>query len=61
MAAWAKKGLAEWDYAHLTRQGSMVLGELYFKALMKGFADWLASPQPTSNSGDAPQEPAEPR
>jgi lysophospholipase L1-like esterase len=42
MAGWVDKGLAEGDYAHLTRQGSMVLGELYFKALMKGFADWLA-------------------
>ena len=51
MAGWVSKGLAEGDYAHLTRQGSMVLGELYFKALMKGFADWLA--QPTKGpSGD---------
>jgi lysophospholipase L1-like esterase len=44
MAGWVSKGLAEGDYAHLTRQGSMVLGELYFKAIMKGFADWLAQP-----------------
>ena len=45
MAGWVSKGLAEGDYAHLTRQGSMVLGELYFKALMKGFADWLEQPK----------------
>ena len=43
MAGWVKKGLAEGDYAHLTRKGSMVLGELYFKALMKGFSEYLVS------------------
>ena len=31
----------DFDYAHLTRKGSIVMGELYFKALMKGFAAWL--------------------
>ena len=46
MAGWVKKGLAEGDYAHLTRQGSMVLGELYFKAVMEGFAAWLTRERP---------------
>jgi lysophospholipase L1-like esterase len=53
MASWVDKGLAEGDYAHLTRQGSMVLGELYFKALMKGFAEWLGTPK--SAEATAPQ------
>ena len=41
MGDWVDRGLASGDYAHLTRKGSIVMGELYFKALMKGFASWL--------------------
>ena len=29
------------DLAHTTREGSRVLGSLFYKSLMKGFADYL--------------------
>ncbi|MFT5433558.1 MAG: lysophospholipase L1-like esterase, partial [Myxococcota bacterium] len=37
----AKPRLAWGDFAHLTRAGDRVLGAMVYKALMKGFADWL--------------------
>jgi len=40
---WHEAGLAEGDLAHPTAKGAVVLGQLFFKALMKGFADHVAA------------------
>jgi len=40
---WFEDGLAEGDLAHPTSKGAIVLGQLFYKALMKGFADYLAA------------------
>ncbi len=39
---WFDKGLAEGDLAHPTSKGAIVLGQIFYKALMKGFADYIA-------------------
>ena len=31
------------DFAHLTKKGDKVMGAMFYKALMKGFAQWLAA------------------
>lgn len=36
---WFEQGLAEGDLAHPTSKGALVLGKLFFMALMKGFHD----------------------
>ena len=41
MGRWVKEGLGWGDMAHLTRKGGVVMGNLFFKALMKGFGDHL--------------------
>jgi hypothetical protein len=38
---WFEQGLAEGDLAHPTAKGAVVLGQLFYKALMKGFAEYL--------------------
>lgn len=40
---WHEAGLAEGDLAHPTAKGAVVLGQLFFKALMKGFSDHVAA------------------
>ncbi len=40
---WHEAGLAEGDLAHPTAKGAVVLGQIFFKALMKGFSDYLAA------------------
>ncbi|MFO0747911.1 MAG: hypothetical protein U1F43_19960 [Myxococcota bacterium] len=43
IGAWLDQGLANGDLAHPTGKGSVALGALWYKALMKGFAEFLAS------------------
>lgn len=40
---WYKSGLMSGDFAHLTKKGDKVMGAMFYKALMKGFAQWLAA------------------
>ncbi len=40
---WFKQGLAEGDLAHPTAKGAVLLGQLFFKALMRGFAEYVES------------------
>lgn len=40
---WHEAGLAEGDLAHPTAKGAVVLGQLFYKALMKGFSDYVAA------------------
>ncbi len=40
---WFDAGLAEGDLAHPTSKGAVVLGQLLYKALVKGFADHIAN------------------
>lgn len=40
---WFKQGLAEGDLAHPTAKGAVLLGQLFFKALMRGFAEYVDS------------------
>ncbi|HIA04731.1 MAG TPA: hypothetical protein EYN06_10605 [Myxococcales bacterium] len=49
MGRWyrAKPRLAWGDYAHLTRDGDRVMGAMIYKAIMKGFSDWLAKKEST--------------
>ena len=39
---WHDEGLAEGDLAHPTAKGAVVLGQLFFKALMQGFSGHIA-------------------
>lgn len=41
IGAWYDSGLAASDLAHPTARGSRALGALWYKSLVKGFADWL--------------------
>jgi lysophospholipase L1-like esterase len=43
MGRWVKQGLGWADYAHLTAAGAERIGTLFYRALMKGLADHLAS------------------
>ena len=38
---WYKSGLMSGDFAHLTKKGDKVLGAMFYKAIMKDFAQWL--------------------
>jgi len=40
---WFDQGLAEGDLAHPTSKGAIILGQLFYKALMRGFADYIKS------------------
>ena len=43
VGTWYDSGLTASDLAHPTARGSKVLGALWYKSLMKGFAGWLAA------------------
>jgi hypothetical protein len=38
---WEKNGLAQRDKIHFTREGYLILGDLFFNALMKNFEEYL--------------------
>lgn len=38
---WEKNGLAQHDKVHFTREGYLLLGDLFFNALMQNFEDYL--------------------
>lgn len=41
IGTWFDTGLAEGDLAHPTAKGAIVLGQLFYKALMQGFAGYI--------------------
>ena len=43
---WKRQGFAWADYAHLTSKGDPVLGVMIYKALIKGFADFIERSRP---------------
>jgi len=45
-----KPRLAWGDFAHLTKAGDRVLGAMIYKALIKGFADFIARPPQPSDA-----------
>ncbi|MCA9513372.1 MAG: hypothetical protein KC635_00360 [Myxococcales bacterium] len=56
IGAWfeATPRLAEGDLAHPSAAGSRVLGSFWYKALMKGFAGWIAARKAAAEGGAAP-------
>lgn len=58
MGRWARRGLASSDYRHATPAGYRVIGNLFYQALLSGFAEWLAAGEPAP--GEAPAEPPAP-
>jgi hypothetical protein len=38
---WEKNGLAQRDKIHFTREGYLILGDLFFNALMKNFEEYI--------------------
>lgn len=43
MGLWYKQKLASGDLSHASGRGNVILGERFFKALMKGMADYVAA------------------
>ncbi len=59
MARWARMGLASSDYRHATPAGYRVIGNLFYEALLEGFAGWIAEGEPeveSSGVGSAESE-----
>jgi lysophospholipase L1-like esterase len=46
MGRWARMGLASSDYRHATPSGYRVIGNLFYEALLEGFAGWIAEGEP---------------
>ena len=53
MGRWARRGLASSDYRHATPAGYRIIGQLFYQALLRSFAEWLAA-------GEPPPEPRSP-
>jgi len=51
---WFEQGLAEGDLAHPTSKGAIVLGKLFYQALMKGLHDHLGKVISDHDKGAAP-------
>lgn len=53
MSRWSRRGLSSSDYRHATPAGYRVVGNLFYQALLEGFAQWIAAGEP------APEAPGE--
>lgn len=54
MGRWARRGLASSDYRHASPSGYRVIGNLFYEALLEGFAGWIAEGEPgLGESGSA--------
>lgn len=52
---WQKNGLARSDKIHFTREGYLMLGDLFFGALMKDFEAFLMDKKELTSTGDLEQ------
>lgn len=56
MGRWARRGLASSDYRHASPSGYRIIGNLFYEALLFGFAGWVAAesgaPAPALPTGD---------
>jgi lysophospholipase L1-like esterase len=58
MARWSRMHLASSDYRHATPAGYRVIGNLFYQALLEGFAAWLAEGEPGEREEAASAPPA---
>ena len=47
---WQRNGLAQRDKIHFTREGYLIMGDLFFNALMKDFEEYIQSKNQLSNN-----------
>ena len=55
---WRKNGWVSGDYIHMNKGGSKALGDIFYKALMKGFSDWLKKEDAAKSKVPADSNPA---